>query len=351
VAPDDQPALRCRPRKPLVGVTLGDPAGIGPEIVVKAFVDPERRSRARMVAIGPEAVIADAAERAEVPLAVVSDPDEAVPKGTLRVIDVPGDVDAVQPGEVSAAAGRLALDSVELAVQLALQGRVDAIATAPWNKEAIYAAGSVATGHTELIAELTGTQPGSVAMMLASSDLRVFHVSTHIAFRRVCAELEPGRVEKVIRLAHDTIRQLELSRPRIAVAALNPHAGEGGLFGDEEETVLRPAIEAARADGIDVSDPIPADIVFWQALRGDYHAVVALYHDQGHIAVKLVGRGHGVNVTVGLPIIRTSVDHGTAFDIAGEGLADPASMIEAIVYAADMVRSGVRYGRLEAGAR
>ncbi len=334
----DAVGVEADDHRPLIGITLGDPAGIGPEVVAKAVADYEVRRAARVVAFGPVAAIEPLAKLAGLTIECLSRPaGGSFTPTALPVVDVPGDMALVRTGTVSAEAGRAALGALKTAVAGAVSGEIDAIATAPWNKEAIREAGSSITGHTELLAELTQVPPGSVTMMLAHEPLRVFHVSTHIPLREVVRAVTTVRVERVIRLAHAALHDLGISVPRLAVAGLNPHSGEAGLFGDEERVSVTPAIEAAKADGINVSGPWPGDTVFWQAVRGDFDGVVAMYHDQGHIPVKLVGRGHGVNVTLGLPIVRTSVDHGTAFDIAGRGVAEPTSMVEAIRFAAKLV--------------
>jgi 4-hydroxythreonine-4-phosphate dehydrogenase len=248
-------------------------------------------------------------------------------------------------GEVSAEAGHLAYEAVAAAVRLAMAGEVGAIATAPLNKEALNLGGHHYAGHTDMLADLTGARDS--CMMLAHGNLRVTHVTTHVPLARVPSLLTPERLDRTLRLTADALAKLGIANPRIAVAALNPHAGEGGLFGKEDDTVTVPVLAKWRAQGVDVHGPVPGDTVFVKAAAGQYDAVVAMYHDQGHIPVKLLGfridpaTGRwvglsGVNVTLGLPIIRTSVDHGTAFDIAGKGVANAQSMVEAIELAATM---------------
>jgi 4-hydroxythreonine-4-phosphate dehydrogenase len=250
--------------------------------------------------------------------------------------------DPIAPGVLSADAGRFAYLAIERGVRLAQAGRIQGIVTAPLNKEALNKAGYHYAGHTEMLAALTGAS-GSV-MMLAHGNMRVSHVSTHVALEDVPKRLTPQRLRLVIDLTHRALRDLGLDRPRIAVAALNPHAGEGGLFGRQDIDVSEPTIARCVADGMDVVGPVPGDTVFVKLRAGQYDAVVAMYHDQGHIPVKLLGFSvdpatgrwqalSGVNITLGLPIIRTSVDHGTAFDIAGKGIANELSLIEAIEYA------------------
>jgi 4-hydroxythreonine-4-phosphate dehydrogenase len=238
-------------------------------------------------------------------------------------------------GVLSAMAGEVAFRCIERAVALALSGEVDAICTAPINKEALHAAGHRYPGHTELLAALTGTP--EVSMMLSTPKLRVVHCTTHIGLVDAIARIDAGLVTRTIRRGHDTLVRAGLASPRIAVCGINPHAGEHGLFGrGEEERVVTPGVDAARALGIDAVGPLPADTVFFRAVRGDFDLVVAMYHDQGHCPVKVLGLEHGVNITVGLPVVRTSVDHGTAFDIAGTGTADERSLLEALRQAAGL---------------
>jgi 4-hydroxythreonine-4-phosphate dehydrogenase len=296
-----------------IAVTMGDGAGIGPEIVVAALAQTDHDA----VVIGDRKRLEQAAE------IVQADPP-------ANVIDL----DLLPPdlawGEVSAQAGEAAYRYIERAAQLALAKEVDAICTAPINKAALHAAGHRFPGHTELLAHLTGTD--EVSMMLSTPKVKVIHVTTHIGLLDAIEKIEPGLVERTIRRGHDA-----LGNPKIGVCAINPHAGEGGLFGrGEEETKIAPAIEAVRRDGIDAHGPLAADTAFFLAGRGDYDLIVAMYHDQGHGPVKVLGIESGVNITVGLPVIRTSVDHGTAFDIAGRGLADPRSMAEALRQAAEL---------------
>lgn len=284
---------------PRVGITVGDPAGIGPEIARKAAGDPSVRALCEPVLYGP----ADAAA-----------------------------LGAFERGRVSAAAGRAAYDAILQAVSDARADRVDAIATAPINKEAFAAAGLPWRGHTELLAHLTDAR--RVAMMFYADALRVVLATIHIPISEVPRALTGGRLEEVVELAAAELPRFGHPAPRLAVAGLNPHAGEHGVIGTEDEAVIRPAVEACRRRGVDVHGPFPADTIFLRAMRGEFDAVVACYHDQGLIPIKLAAFGRAVNVTLGLPIIRTSVDHGTAFDIAGRGTADPSSLIEAVRLAA-----------------
>ena len=284
---------------PVVAITVGDPSGIGPEIAIKASRDPRVIGVCRPVLYGPHTA------------------------------------DALAPfprGVVDAASGRAAYDAIVSATNDARAGRVHAVATAPINKAAFAAAGLPWKGHTELLAHLCSVQ--DVAMMFWSEKLRVVLATVHIPLAHVSRELTRGRLRSVIELTAGSLPRFGLMSPRLAVAGLNPHAGEDGLLGTEDREVMAPAVSEARAKGIDVSGPWPADTVFVRAARGEFDAVIAAYHDQGLIPVKLVAFGQAVNVTLGLPIVRTSVDHGTAFDIAGKDVADPGSLIEAVVLAA-----------------
>jgi len=285
--------------KPRIGITVGDPAGIGPEISIKAAADPKVLDLCEPVLYGPH------------------------------------DAKALQPftpGQVSADAGRAAYDAIVMAVEQARAGRIDAIATAPINKEAFALAGIPFKGHTDLLAMLT--KSGPAVMMFYAEQLRVVLATVHVALRDVPSLLTRELADFVIDITARELPRFGYPRPRIAVAGLNPHAGEHGVIGSEDDAVLRPAVEAARGRGLDVSGPLPADTVFGRAARGDFDVVIACYHDQGLIPVKLLAFGRAVNVTLGLPIIRTSVDHGTAFDIAGRGVADHSSLVEAIGLAA-----------------
>jgi 4-hydroxythreonine-4-phosphate dehydrogenase len=317
--------------EPLIAVTMGDPAGIGPEIVVKTFTEPGFGERARAFVVGDPEMLERAARAVGSSLRTnaVSEPEEAAfEPGTVDVLAV-GELPADLPfGVLDARAGEAAFRYVEKATRLASAGRVGAIATAPLNKEAMHLAGHKYPGHTEILADLTGTK--DYAMMLVTEELKVIHVSTHVSLREAIERAKPERELAVMRLAHDSMRRLGVENPKVAVAGLNPHAGENGLFGSEDAEQIAPAIEEARSEGIDASGPWPPDTVLMRARRGEFDIVVVQYHDQGHIPVKLMGFDTGVNVTVGLPFFRTSVDHGTAFDIAGTGRADHASMLAAV---------------------
>jgi 4-hydroxythreonine-4-phosphate dehydrogenase len=316
---------------PLIAVTMGDPAGIGPEIVAKTFADPGFRDENRALVVGDPAILERAIRLVELPLRVnaIEDPEEATfEPGAVDVLEV-GELPEDLPfGVLDARAGDAAFRYVQRATELANTGRVGAIATAPLNKEAMHLAGHNYPGHTEILAHLTGTE--DYAMMLVTDELKVIHVSTHVSLREAIERVQPERELAVMHLAHDALRKLGVENPKVAVAGLNPHAGENGLFGTEDAERIRPAIEDARDEGIDASGPHPPDTVLMRARRGVFDIVVVQYHDQGHIPVKLMGFDTGVNVTVGLPFFRTSVDHGTAFDIAGTGEADHASMRAAL---------------------
>jgi 4-hydroxythreonine-4-phosphate dehydrogenase len=334
---------------PILGITMGDPAGIGPEIAARALADPVVRKTARLLVIGDARVMAAAVRLARLELEVrvlASVAGARWAAGAVEVLDLANaDPAAFEVGRVSALCGRAAYEYIERGVQLALAGEIDGIVTAPISKEALAAAGMPHTGHTEILADLTGTR--AYAMLLMGRDLRVIHVTTHVALRRVPELVTRERVLRTIRLGHAAMQRLGLGAPRLAVCGLNPHAGEGGLFGDEEQVAIAPAIADARAEGIDATGPYPADTLMSRARGGEFDCVVAMYHDQGHAPVKTVGFRYddaakawtgmsGVNVTVGLPILRVSVDHGTAFDRAGRGTANPESMVEAITVAAEM---------------
>ncbi len=323
---------------PVIAITMGDAAGVGPEIIVRALADRAVREMSRPLVIGDAARLRRAAEITGIGVEVraVAGPEHAAyAPGTIDCVDLGGIPEDLPFGELSAVAGDGAYRFVERAVTLVTERRVDAICTAPLNKEALHAAGHRYPGHTELLAELTGTD--EVSMMLSAPTLRVIHVTTHIGLVDAVERIDDGLVERTVRRGHATLVTSGVAAPRIAVCGINPHAGENGLFGrGEEADKIVPAIERLRADGVDAQGPLPADTVFFRAARGDFDLVVAMYHDQGHGPVKVMGLESGVNITVGLPVIRTSVDHGTAFDIAGTGRADHASMLEAIRQAVEL---------------
>ncbi len=324
--------------RPIIAITMGDAAGVGPEVTVKALAHPAVYASCRPLVIGDAGRLEDAARLCKVTLEIrrVADPASGrYAPGALDCLDlglVPSDLPY---GVLSRAAGEAAYRYVEKATRLAVAGEVDAICTAPLNKEALNLAGHRYPGHTEMLADLTGTP--EVSLMLVAPGLRVIHVTTHMGLLEAIARIEPGIVERTIERAHAVATRAGLAQPKIAVCAINPHAGEGGLFGrGEEESKIVPAIEACRARGWNIEGPLPADTLFYRAGRGDFDIVVAMYHDQGHGPVKVLGVEQGVNVTVGLPVIRTSVDHGTAFDIAGKGVADERSMLEALRVAVEL---------------
>ncbi|MBS7623466.1 4-hydroxythreonine-4-phosphate dehydrogenase PdxA [Candidatus Bathyarchaeota archaeon] len=329
--------------RPIIGITMGDAAGIGPEIVDKALSKQEIYQISRPIVIGDLSVLVDALKVAKVNLKFESITTPSSAKfefGTVDVIDLKNiRLSELRMGQVQAMAGKASVEYVKKAVELALKGEIDAIVTAPLNKEAMNMGGYDYAGHTEILADLTKTK--DYAMMLVAGRLRVVHVTTHVSIREACSLIKRERVSTVIRLTNEVLQKLGIEKPRIAVAGLNPHAGEGGMFGDEEIREIAPAIEASRNSGIDVVGPMPPDTVFLRANRGEYDAVVAMYHDQGHIPVKMLGFESGVNVTIGLPIIRTSVDHGTAYRRAGLrlGTGDPTSLEEAIRLAVQMAGS------------
>ena len=325
---------------PLVIITLGDPAGTGPDLILKALVQPEVRALARLLVVGDAATL-DRAQQftgTRLQLNAVADATAArFAPDKLDVLDLRNvDLARLPVGRVDPMAGQAAYESIRAATELALAGRAGAIVTSAINKAALNQAGHHFDGHTGLLAELCRA-PGAT-MMLVADKLRISHVSTHVPLRVAIDRVRPERILKVLQLTHDAVRRLGIGRPRLAVAGLNPHAGEGGLFGDEEEKFIAPAIAQARALGLDVHGPFAGDTIFFRTLQGEFDAAVAMYHDQGHVAAKMLGIWRGVNVTLGLPIIRTSVEHGTDFANAGTGRGDPRSLIEAIKLAATMAR-------------
>jgi 4-phospho-D-threonate 3-dehydrogenase / 4-phospho-D-erythronate 3-dehydrogenase len=325
-------------RLPLVAVTMGDPAGIGPEIIMKALAAPDLYAVCRPLVVGDLGTLAKTARDLALsvqPAAVAAPRDGRYAHGAVDVLDL-GNVDlsSLRMGVIHADAGRAAGQAVERAIRLAQAGEVDAIATAPLNKEALWAAGYPYPGHTEMLAELTGSRESLTMFVIGS--LRIFFLTRHLSLRDAIAQMTRARVRETLAIMTQVLDDLGLASPRVAVAALNPHAGEGGKMGDEEIREIGPGVEDARAAGLDVSGPIPADSVFHLAAEGRFDAVLSLYHDQGHIAAKMSDFYKTVSVTTGLPFVRTSVDHGTAFDIAGAGRASAVSMIEAIRVAADL---------------
>jgi len=334
-------------KHPLVAITMGDAAGIGPEVIMKAMADATVSRACRPFVIGDrrrlETAGAIVGSRLGVRAVARESLDElAFEPGIVNCLDL-GLIPADLPwGELSAAAGDAAYRYIELAARLAMDGRIDAICTAPLNKQALHMGGHPFPGHTEMLAALTGVD--EVSMMLTAPNLRVIHVTTHIGLIDAIAKIEPGLVERTILRAEEVLAKSGLTRRKIGVCGINPHAGENGLFGHGEEAEkIEPAIAKCRARGLDVEGPLPADTLFYRAGRGDFDMVVAMYHDQGHGPVKVLGLEAGVNVTVGLPVIRTSVDHGTAFDIAGTGKADERSLLQALHQAIELT-AGTRGG-------
>ncbi|MBZ5620298.1 MAG: 4-hydroxythreonine-4-phosphate dehydrogenase PdxA [Acidobacteriia bacterium] len=317
---------------PVIGLTMGDPAGIGPEVVLKALADPALRSIANWVVIGDARVIGMAERTTGVGLSNARLHDTGALAG----------YENFSFGRLDARCGAAGVEYVRIATELCLNGGADAMVTAPLNKEAVTLTGMPFSGHTEYIAELCGAAESR--MLLASERLATVHVSTHVPLRHAC-DLNTQRILRTIELGNEAMKLLGFETPRIAVCGLNPHAGEHGLFGDEDERFIAPAIEAARAAGMQSSGPHAGDTVFLQASRGAYDLVVAMYHDQGHIPMKLIDFEGTVNISLGIPVIRTSVDHGTAFDIAGKNLANPRSMKQAMRMAARMATTR-RAGRL-----
>ncbi len=326
--------------KPIIAITMGDAAGVGPEVIIKSLAHPEVYAQCRPLVIGDAQRLKEAARITRSVLSVRSfsaDEIEAA-EFQLGVVDcvdlklIPSDLPW---GRLSPQAGDAAYQYLAVAARLALAGKVAAICTAPLNKEALQAAGHKFPGHTELLAHLTGTP--EVSMMLTTPKMKVLHVTTHIGLIDAIAKIEPALVERTIARGHAALEKTGILNPRIGVCGINPHAGENGLFGyGEEEQKIAPAIAACRERGWNVEGPLPADTLFFRAQRGDFDLVVAMYHDQGHGPVKVLGLESGVNITIGLPVVRTSVDHGTAFDIAGTGQADERSMLEAIRQAVEL---------------
>ncbi|MBN1152872.1 MAG: 4-hydroxythreonine-4-phosphate dehydrogenase PdxA [Dehalococcoidia bacterium] len=330
--------------RPLLAITMGDPAGAGPEIVVKSLKSPEIQSLCRALVIGDAGVMRAAAEIVGIPMEIhsVATPGEMKEgEDVMNVLDLKDvDLSTLVRGKVSAAAGKAAYEAIEKGTMLTLDRLTDAIVTSALNKDALNQAGYHFPGHTQILAHLCGVR--DAVMMLTADNLRIVHVSTHVSLRQACDLVTKERILRVMQLGVEATRAMGVEKPRVVVPGLNPHSGEGGLFGTEEETQIIPAIEEAKALGIDVRGPLPPDTAFLRAFRGEFDLVIAMYHDQGHIPIKMVGFEKGVNVTLGLPIIRTSVDHGTVFGKAGKGTADPTSMIEAIKLAATMCRTAHR---------
>ena len=330
-------------KRPILGISIGDPGGIGPEITAKALSEKRLYELARPLVVGDYRIMADVLKFTDVKLTlnVVNEAqDTRGLHGTMDILDLKNmPLERLRYKEVTPDQGRASFEYVAKVIELALEKKIDGTVTGPINKAAIHAAGHLYAGHTEIYADLTNTRDYS--MMLAHGNFRVTHVSTHVSLREACDRVQKDRIMRVIELTREALRNFGIGNPRIGVAGLNPHCGEGGMFGHEDDEEILPAVESARRKGYDVEGPIPADTVFSKMRGGMYDAVVVMYHDQGHIPTKLIGFQYneetgqwgemsGVNITLGLPIVRTSVDHGTAFGKAGEGRANPQSMIEAI---------------------
>lgn len=341
--------------KIIVGITMGDPASIGPEITVKTLDKKEVYEKCNPIVIGDAAVMEEALKITGRQLkihAVQSVAEALFQYGTIDVYDMKlVEIKSLKRGEISVMAGNAAFQYVKKVIQLALDKEIDATVTNALNKGAINLAGHHYSGHTEIYAEFTGTK--KYTMMLAHENLRVVHVSTHVSLREACDRVKKERILEVIKIANKACLDLGIKKPKVGVAGLNPHCGEGGLFGNEEIGEIIPAVEAAKEEGIDVDGPVPPDTVFSKARGGWYDIVVAMYHDQGHIPLKVVGFVYnqteakwdaveGVNITLGLPIIRTSVDHGTAFDQAGLGVASELSLQNAVEYGIQLATSRIK---------
>jgi 4-hydroxythreonine-4-phosphate dehydrogenase len=331
---------------PIIGITMGDAAGIGPEIIIKSLGHSDVYDRCRPLVIGDADRLYQAGRiiGSKLEINAINNPfDAKFAFGTADCLDLKLIPEGLPWGQLSSICGDAAYQYLARAVELAKARQIDAICTAPLNKEALHAGGYTFPGHTEILAHLTGTP--EVSMMLSTPKLKVIHVTGHIGLIEAIAKIDPGLVERTIVRAHEMLTRQGVKHPRIGVCGINPHAGEHGLFGHgEEESKIEPAVRACRGRGWDVQGPLPADTLFFRAGRGDFDIVVAMYHDQGHGPVKVLGIEAGVNITVGLPVIRTSVDHGTAFDIAGTGEADERSMLAALVQAAELAQSGAKAG-------
>jgi 4-hydroxythreonine-4-phosphate dehydrogenase len=339
--------------KPIVAITMGDPAGVGPEVIVRSWGDPTIDEHVRPLVVGHPDVMLRAIKLLgrQIDLLPLKSPDEwrehIVSPHVMPIINVCDDEAAtVPPGVVDGRAGEAAYECVTAAVRWALEKRIGAIVTAPLSKAALHGAGHFYPGHTELLAEMCGVRDFAMMLylppggpILSPHGLGVAHVTLHQALRSVFDDLTPTAILQKLRLASGVMRRLGVNKPRLAACALNPHAGEDGLFGDEESTVIAPAVEEARREGLDAAGPFPTDTLMIRARDGEFDAVVAMYHDQGHIALKLIGMHAAVNITLGLPIVRTSVAHGTAFDRAWQGTARSEGMVAAIVTAAKLSAS------------
>ena len=326
--------------RPAIAITMGDPCGIGPEVVVKALTDSRVYDSCRPLVVGNTFAMQRAVELTGSSLRINETEDPVAAGMDADVIDVL-DIHNLNPeditvGEISPACGKAAMEWVSRAGELAVEGTVAGLATAPLNKEAASLAGYESIGHMELLQELTGAK--TVATMLMAKNLRVVHLTTHRSLRVACDYVRKPRILDFLQLTHDSFVKWGFPHPRIGAAALNPHGSDGGLLGDEEAEEIAPAVAEARERGIDVTGPVPADVIFHQAIQGRYDAVLAMFHDQGHIPVKVYGFEESITANLGLPFVRTSVDHGTAFDIAGKGIASEVSMLESIRLAVSLAR-------------
>ena len=324
---------------PVFTISIGDPSGIGPEVTVKACADESLQAIARWVIVGEAWQVQKLASGFGLVIdQVIGNIDELLPDSRVSVLDANQiQQQDVKMGQVSAACGEAAVNYVRIATELCLAGKSGAIVTAPLNKEAVAATGRKDfCGHTEFIARMCGRDTSR--MLLVNDQLCVVHVTTHCSLLDAATQIDIRRIRETMELGHAAMLHLGFENPRLCICGLNPHAGENGMFGNEEATLITPAVEQARAQGIDISGPFPADTLFMQAVRGKCDMIVAMYHDQGHVPMKLLDFEHTVNVTLGLPIIRTSVDHGTAFDIAGQGVADPEDMKTAMRLAVKMAK-------------
>lgn len=337
--------------RPLIGISVGDPSGIGPEVTAKALANEEIYEICRPLVVSDYGLMEDAVRIANLKLnlnRITENMTDGVYEfGTIDVLDMNNvDMSKHTYKIISAENGRSAFECIKKVIELAMTGKIDATVTGPIHKEALNLAGFHYAGHTEIYSELTNTK--DYVMMLVDDNFRIAHISTHVPLKIACELVKKERIVKVIKLTYEMLINLDIKDPKIAVAGLNPHAGEGGLFGDEEINEIKPAIDLARQEGIDAQGPFPPDTIFSRARGGEFDAVIAMYHDQGHIAMKTAGFIYdrdgkwssisGVNVTLGLPIIRTSVDHGVAFDKAGDGIANPQSMIQAIKLAVKLCK-------------
>lgn len=340
--------------KPIIGITMGDPAGIGPEIIARVLSQQAIYEKCRPIVVGDATAIKLGIGIAGVNLNVYSVQSVADAKfkfGKIDVFDLQNvDIDNLKMGKISSTAGKAAFEAIKTVIQLAMENKIDATVTTPIHKEAINLAGFRFPGHTEIYAHFTNTK--DYAMLLADKNFRVIHVSTHVPVQDICRYVKRERIMKVIHLLNDACLSLGINTPKLGVAGLNPHASDGGLFGEEEKNEIEPAVRQAQSEGIQVEGPIPPDILFPMANSGCYDGVVAMYHDQGHIPFKLLGfewndqkkkmdNVRGLNITLGLPIIRVSVDHGTAFEIAGKGIASSESLLQAIDYATLLAKNRV----------